>query len=181
MEQKRIKIRENFYLDELVDPVTYFSMSDNSLSLLDNKAIDCLQLLRTLYGGSITVNNWWKPYWEYIKKYPNKTVEDFSKFYVKKGNFQWSGYRSSRYTLGAKLSAHRFGKAFDPKGNQNVFYKILLNNLALFYEKGLRRIEDIRITKGWMHIDTMERNTEPFKINVVGLKKIIKKLEVINN
>lgn len=181
MELKRIKIRENFYLDELVDPVTYFSKSDNGLSLLDEKAIDCLQLLRTLYGNPITVNNWWFPYLKYKEKYPNKTVEDFSNYYTKRGNFQWSGYRSPRCTLGAKGSAHRFGKAFDPKGNNKVFYKILLDNLSLFYEKGLKRIEDINITKGWMHIDTLERNVEPFKINVVGLKKILKRLDVINN
>lgn len=176
--KERIKVSKNFYLDEFIDPITYYSELDRGVSKLDERIFDIAQKLRELKGSSITINNWWAAHLEYFKKNSTKTIEDFSKFYVKRGQFQYSGYRPQHYTKGAKLSAHRFGKAIDPKGNEKEYYDIFINNIEEFYRLGVRRIEDISITKGWFHIDTMERNVKVDKINVVGLKAIVKYLNI---
>jgi len=168
---KRIKVTPNFYLDELVDPVTYFSQGDYGLSLLDINAVNCLQLLRDLKGSSITVNNWWFPYLEWAKENPKKFVSDFAKIYVKRGNFQWSGYRSALCKIGAPKSAHKLGKAFDPKGDEQELFKLVKDNAKVFYDKGLRRLEDISITNGWLHIDTESRNCKPNSIKVIDKTK----------
>lgn len=171
MTLERIKVVTNFYLDELVDPVTYFSNSDNGLGYLDMKAVNCLQLLRDLKGSSIEVNNWWFPYLEWAKQNPKKFVSDFAKIYVKRGNFQWSGYRSALCKIGAPKSAHKLGKAFDPKGDENELYAIVKENRKQFYELGLRRLEDISITNGWLHLDTLETNVKKGTIRVIDLTK----------
>ena len=45
------------------------------------------------------------------------------------------------------------------------------DNAKEFYNLGLRRLEDISITKGWLHIDTWEHNTKPNSIRVVDRTK----------
>lgn len=174
----RIKVSENFFLDEFVDPVTYDKENDCGLSKVDPKVIKLAQLLRTKYGKSITINNWWSAFVKFAEKNPEKTAEDFSKAWSKKGNFQWSAYRSDRCKIGSKASAHKLGKGIDPKGDEKALYKIVTDNLKEFYDLGLRRLEDIKITKGWLHMDTHEHNTIGGYVNVVDLKSVVERLKV---
>jgi hypothetical protein len=175
---ERIKVAKNFYLDEFIDPVTYFEMEDNGLSLIDKRLFEIVQLLRDKYGKSIAINNWWKPYQDWKIKNPTKTVIEFSNFYTKRGNYQWSGYRSIRCKIGAKLSAHKLGKGIDPKGNEKDFYDIVVKNSKEFYDLGLRRLEDIKITIGWLHMDTETRNVKPNTIRVIGLTSMVREIGV---
>lgn len=172
----RIKVSLNFHLDELVDPVTYFTEEDHGLSKLDPKAINVLQAYRDLKKSSITVNNWWDAYWKELKENPKMTVEEFSEEF--KG-YQWSGFRSAKCKIGAKASAHKLGKAFDPKGDEDEYFKLTLKHSKLLYDTGLRRVEDPKITKGWFHIDTNDRNCEEGKINVVDLKKVVHRIKAV--
>ena len=171
---ERIKVNSNFYLDEFVDPYTYFNEKDNGLSLIDNRLFDKAQLLRYLYGKPISINNWW---WFYQLKKDDWTIDTIIENIEKKTSFngrkiqKWSGLRTSRSSVGGKLSAHRKGKAIDPKGNEIEFFKIVKKNAEAFYNLGLRRLEDIRITPGWLHMDTSERNTKAKSIRVVDLTK----------
>lgn len=163
---KRIQVSKNFFLDELVDVITYTTEPDNGLSKLDPVAIDVLQLLRTIYGRSIGVNNWWS---HWMDKRSTMTVNDFYKWVDSQSKvYQSSGYRAPFCKIGAKYSAHRKGKAFDPKGNQDVYYRIVEENSELFYNTGLRRLEDPGITNGWLHLDTLELNHVVGKIRVIG-------------
>ena len=73
--------------------------------------------------------------------------------------------------IGASQSAHKQGRAADPKGDEKLYYKLVKDNAESFYKLGLRRLEDISITRGWLHVDTLERNTQPNSIRVVDLKK----------
>ncbi len=165
---KRILISANFYLDELIDPLTYFTMDDHGLSLIDPKIIDCLQLLRTLKGSSISVNNWWKHHSVINKSIEEIELVKFQKWINSNHSVhQWSGYRSKYCKIGAKMSKHRFGQAVDPKGDESEMFNLVLENARIFYGLGLRRLEDISITNGWLHMDTSESNHSPGKIRIV--------------
>lgn len=169
---ERIKVSENFYLDEYVDPHTYFRKGDKGLSLIDPNLFKIVQHLRDLKGSSIGINNWYSQLGNY-KTFTFKPL-DFLHWCESKKIYVWSGYRSPLCVLGASNSAHRQGKAADPKGDQKLYYKLVEENAAEFYALGLRRLEDPKITPGWLHVDTWERNTQPNSIRVVDLRKATK-------
>ena len=50
---KRKKVSKNFYLDEFVDPHTYFTKVDNGLSEVDHRLFKLAQELRDDYGSGI--------------------------------------------------------------------------------------------------------------------------------
>ena len=169
----RILVSENFYVDELVDPSTYLLSEDNGRSKVPN-ILPCLQLLRTKKGSSISVNNWWATYVKMLLEgYGTfeiiEYIESNSKNHDGKNLHKWSGYRPPHCTIGAKASAHRLSKAVDPKGNQYDLAKIVVDNAAEFYELGLRRLENPKITNGWLHMDTEARNAKSGYIRVINL------------
>jgi len=177
---KRIKVSENFYLDEFVDPYTYFYTNGGGINLIDHRLFEIAQLLRDKYGKGIRINNWWWYYQKYKLEWPlMKIVRSIEK---SSSCSKWSGIRTDRTSIGSSKSAHRLtgkkgnsiegkGQAIDPKGNQIIFMNIVRENAKEFYSLGLRRLEDISITKGWLHMDTLEYNTEPNSIRVVDLTK----------
>jgi hypothetical protein len=190
---ERIKVSNNFFLDEFVDPVTYFTMKCNGLSLMDNKLFDIAQLLRVKYGKPIFINRWW----DYLpkdiddlvivlnKEEEDKCIKDKKKYFnpftflkemQNKKVSVWSGLRTELCSIGAPLSAHKLAKGIDPKGDQRAMLKVVEENAKEFYRLGLRRIEDISITIGWLHMDTHERNCLPNKINVVDLKTVVRRI-----
>ena len=165
----RIQVSENFYLDEFIDPHTYFNDTDNGRSRLDIVLIAIAQKLRTLYEEPIFINNWWKTFKKYEK---TRTKIQIIAIIENDDNiYKWSGIRTIRCRIGASKSAHRLGKAIDPKGDEQKMFNIVKNNAKEFHAMGVRRLEDVSITKGWLHIDTLERNTKPNSIRVVDLKK----------
>jgi len=172
--EKRIKVSRNFYLDEFIDPHTYFSNDDHGLSLIDDRLFEIAQHLRVLYGKPISINNWWS----YFQEHKNTAPIDELIEKIENNNSlnKWSGTRTNRTTIGAKASAHRILKkrkcqAIDPKGYEKQLFKIVKHHAEAFYKLGLRRLEDISITKGWLHMDTLERNTKPNSIRVVDRSK----------
>lgn len=166
---ERIKVSENFFLDEYIDPYTYFNTKDNGLSLMDPKIFSIVQKLRELKGSFITINNWW---YYYILNRDNMPIREIIKNIEDSGFYKWSGWRSDRTNVGSSKSAHRVGKAADPKGDQNELFKLVKDNAKCFYFMGLRRLEDPSITNGWLHLDTLERNTKPNSIRVVNLTDV---------
>ena len=164
---KRIQLSANLFLDELVDPLTYFTEDDNGLSKIDKKLIPIFQLLRDKYGKSIGVNGWWK-------HLPADMIvfdpEAFLNLMIKTKVPVWSGYRSPFCKIGAAKSAHKQGKAQDPKGDEKEFFRIVCENAKEFYILGLRRIENVQYTKGWMHGDTLTTNHQPNKIRIINPK-----------
>lgn len=176
MKLERIKVSDNFYLDEFVDPETYFKQADNGLSKIDNRLFKIAQLLREKYGKSININNWWAYYVSNIDK---KSIDEIISDILKSRTLsKWSGLRTDSCTIGAKLSAHKLGKGIDPKGNQVALMQVVRDNAKAFYDLGLRRLEDIKITKGWLHMDTNERNTIAGHINVVDLKSVVERIKI---
>ena len=84
-----------------------------------------------------------------------------------------SGFRGNFCSVGAKFSAHRKGKAADLKGaTPKELEAIVRANTIKLYNLGLRRIEDVRITPTWFHLDTWNKNSTK-GIEVVDLKKVV--------
>jgi hypothetical protein len=182
---QRIQVSKNFFLDEFVPPSTYFNLPCNGLSVMDQKVFAITQLLRELYGKPIGVNNWWGYYKENELDVPvEQIIEDIetsANLYWKGKSqtvYKWSGYRPPHCKIGAPASAHKRAKAADPKGSEKEFMQIVRNNAKRFYDLGLRRVEDVSITPGWLHMDSHEHNTLPFHINVVGLKTVVERIKV---
>lgn len=163
---ERISVSKNFHLDEYVDPQTYFSRADHGLGLMDANLFKIVQKLRNLKGSSIGINNWWSN----LDRY-NGNALDFLYWCEANHRYVWSGYRSPLCHIGSSRSAHKQGRAADPKGDQKLYFKLVKENAELFHCLGLRRLEDISITPGWLHVDTLEHNTQPNSIRVVDLKK----------
>lgn len=171
---KRIKLTPNFYLDEFIDPVTYFTECDHGLSKLDMNIVFCVQLLRTKSGHSIGINGWWRHLPKDCEGMTTLESMDFLEEMTEKRVPVWSGFRSSLCKIGAAKSAHKLGKAVDPKGNEKEMFKIVEENAKDFYKLGLRRLEDISITKGWLHMDTETRNCKSDSIRVIDRTKCTK-------
>ena len=166
---QRIPVTSNFYLDELVDPYTYFSDYDHGRGRLDDDAVNCVQLMRDLYGKPITINNWWDAYVEmYMDSF--HVLEIIERIENSDSMRKWSGFRTEHCPIGAKRSAHKFGKAFDIRGDQNDYFDIIEANTRKFYKTGLKRIENPKITNGWLHLDTIERNHKVGFIRVINLR-----------
>lgn len=164
---ERIKVAQNFYLDEFVDPRTYLTEPDNGLSKMNPIIFQLAQLLRSLFGKSININNWWGLYLQ-LKKEGKSTDQIIRLIENSKRVSKWSGYRPPECKIGAKKSEHRFGNAIDPKGDQNKLAEIVKANAALFYAFGLRRLENPDITPGWLHMDTSESKHIENEIRVIN-------------
>jgi len=171
---ERIKLSHNFYLDEVIDPVTYFTEFDNGQSKIDLSLITIVQVLRAKYGKPLPINNWWKYAVDNNINHNSSNAEliAFSDW-IDDNRYihQWSGYRSERCQIGASKSTHKLGQSLDPKGNQKELFNIIRKDPKLFYDLGLRQIEDIKITKGWLHISTSLRNFNEGRIRVIGRYK----------
>ena len=167
---KRIEVSPNFFLDEFLDVYTYLFEKDNGLNKIDFKLFQIAQKVRELHGRPLVINTWWTTYLQLkAMKYSDidivKHIEGSS--IIRK----WSGLRTNRSNVGAKNGAHYLGKAIDMSGNGDELYKVVKDNAEALYCLGLRRIEDKKITRTWLHADTYEKNTKPNSIRVVDLTK----------
>ena len=168
MKISRIRLDKDFYLDEFVDPVTFFTEVDHGLSKIDVRVVKITQLLRNYHGKSIGVNGWWK-------HLPvDMIVFDPVAFLILMESKKvpvWSGLRTELCDIGAPKSAHKLGRAIDPKGDEKKLMQIVRDNAKQFYDLGLRRLEDISITNGWLHMDTHNANCKPNSIRVIDKTK----------
>lgn len=182
----RIQITANIYLDELIDPRTYFFRSDNGRALIKMKLIKCIQLFRSKVKKPVYLNNWWPYYMDNRKtKSLEKIIRHIETATDKKGRplfRKWSGYRSPKCTIGAKESEHRKGGAgdlhVDGMTGEEMF-KVVEDNAPEFYAMGLRRLEDYKDTASWIHMDVSESNHTPGFIRVVDPKKFIRNIPAI--
>ena len=163
---ERIRVADNFYLDEFIDPYTYFNEVKNGLEQIDQSLFEIAQKVRDLHGYPIVINNWWEFYRDNLKKLScNDIVDRIEAGWGRK----WSGYRPEHCPIGAEFSAHKTGQAIDMVGNGRHLFTLVKDNAQAFYELGVRRLEDPSITPTWLHIDTKEHNTQPDSIRVVDL------------
>lgn len=174
----RIQVNTNWYLDEFVDPVTYFTETDNGLSLVDPAIFDIIQFIREKYGSPLTCNDWWKHLPKDLHVFDPVA---FLRVMESMGVPVWSGLRTELSDTGAKGSAHRIRdekvfRAFDIrdkkiKGEEKILMQIVRDNAKTLYDLGLRRTEDVSITPGWLHGDTWDKNCKPNSIRVIDKTK----------
>ena len=110
---KRIKVSENFYLDEFIHPNIYNQWGERSKRYLNPKLVDLVQSLRNVFG-SITINNW-----------------------ATGGNFINSGLRDFKDPLGGKLnrSGHYYGNCADLKFGSTTIktvHELIMSNQELY-------------------------------------------------
>lgn len=136
----RIKISPHFYLDELIDPVTYNDKGIASLEMMDKKLIDILEYVRTALKKGVIVNTWFGG-----------------------GQYKESGLRNPNTTTGAKRSAHKEGKAVDVKivgMDAANFFDWCIEHKQELYNLGVREIEDHSFTPTWTHLGTRGNHSE---------------------
>jgi hypothetical protein len=146
----RIKVSENFFLDEFIDPQTYSESGALSIDFIDRKLIAITQFIRTKTGKSVTINNWFTG-----------------------GQFKDSGLRRPDTKTGRPLSQHKIGKAIDVKQagmNGKAWRKFVEENAKELFNLGVRRIEDETLTPTWLHID-LRPHTLGRVIRVIDLTK----------
>lgn len=141
-QEKRIKVVDNFYLDELIHP-DFYDGTKRPMRFLDMRVVYGLQFLRDKAGEPFTVNNW-----------------------AVGGRFKFSGLRPMDSSEGAKYSAHKYARAFDPKcasGPEKIHQIIRENEGELIQSQRITRVEKIEYTPTWAHIDNFYTGMDQIK------------------
>lgn len=136
---------KHFKIQELVSKSVYSKYGEKCWEFIDEKLIITIDSLRDFFGKPITINNW---LWN--------------------GNLQQRGLRTNtddiviNKTNSGKtyVSQHCLGKAVDlnVKGleSEYVYSSILQNKDKFPY---IKRIENIKDTPTWVHIDVANTNS----------------------
>ncbi len=122
-----------FKVQELVPPKIYRSFGDSSLWFIDQQAFEVLLAIRELVDKPCVINNWHVG-----------------------GTYTMSGFRTPKMTVGAKLSQHRFGRAFDMKFRDILnkdAYDTIVKSAEPLMALGLTTLEDLSMTATWIHMD----------------------------
>jgi hypothetical protein len=130
----RVKLSENFYLDEFVCPEIYSARGAKAAQLIDIRIVLAVQFLRNTIGKPIRLNTWWNG-----------------------GNLDERGLRTMDTKTGARWSQHKYGRAADisiegmtPQQIQSV---ILQYEEMMITKQWITVLEDVRDTATWCHID----------------------------
>lgn len=130
----RIKISDNFFLDEFVSREIYQSRPDRGRSFLDPRIIWACQWLRDVTGRPVRLNNWWDG-----------------------GKLQERGHRNWSTKTGATWSQHKFGRAGDVSVDGMTPRKVvelIRQHEKFFVGNGwITTLEDPAFTPTWTHLD----------------------------
>lgn len=128
---KRVKLSDNFYLDEYIPKELYLHYEKIDklhilIGLIDNRLIESDQRLRDIFGP-ITINNWWDG-----------------------GNRQWSGLRTEECPQYSYTSQHSFGRASD-----KLFKDVTIEEVRkdIVKEWKYYKITCIEDNVSWLHSD----------------------------
>lgn len=128
---------KHFKLAELVDPWFLAMPEDQVWDMLDENALRAIDALRDKFGPLL----------------------------INGRGYTESGLRRSDTKTGAKFSMHKVGKAFDLKPLQKgvtvtMMFDWIMANKAEAYAMGIRRVEDIKYTPTWIHVDAKDTGAE---------------------
>lgn len=144
----RIRISDNYFLDEFIPPEMYQKFGEKSLLWLRPDVVRIAQALRHFFGA-VTINNWshnGEVTAEMFLKLPKAIQDEY---------FTQSGIRLHNSETGALFSQHKYGCAADLKFKtvdpDTVRRFIVANYHEKFRPLGLRRME--AQTKTWVHVD----------------------------
>jgi hypothetical protein len=124
-------VSKDFSIAEFVPPAIFEKYVGRSIWFIDPKIITIAQFIRDRFNKPITINN-----------------------YLKGGSYQYSAFRDSSCTIGAKDSQHRHGRAIDFRLQGMTPEEIradIFKNFDLYRQTGLTTIE--ADTPTWVHVD----------------------------
>lgn len=134
-----------FIIQEYVPKIIFDTYGINSSWFVDPRLIKLDDFIREWFDEPITINNWW---------------------WVRNG-MQNRGFRTPTTKVGGKLSQHRFGRASD-KSFAKLTIKEAFNEIMkyekVFFDQGLRCMEDIAYTPTWLHSDIRETGLDKILI-----------------
>lgn len=120
-----------FRLEELVDPQSFKDYGDGCWSFFRQESLDMLHGIRTYFNVSITINNW---LWG--------------------GPFRYRGYRSPVCDIGAPLSYHKRGMAFDFDVKDMTAEEVRTEIKMHEDDPNLKLIQRMEKRVTWCHADT---------------------------
>ena len=134
-----------FGIKELVSPIVYDKWKEQAWMFFDENILQDLDTIRETYGSSIIINNW-------------------------ATGLKQCGLRSnmdemvkSKKTL--YLSAHTMGKGFDlhcKYGHNQKLWQHCHNLVSQKKLKSFKRLENIKNTPTWVHIDGFQSDSIVF-------------------
>lgn len=142
-----MKVSNNFIIQEFITKDIH-ELKYPSTWFIDDRIIKIAQFMRDRFNSSMFINTWHTG---------------------SKKQYNYRGYRSFDCEVGANYSQHKFGRAFDHnfiEYSPIEIYKDIIENEQLYYDQGVRAIENIDLTPTWIHIDI--RETKQDKILIVG-------------
>lgn len=134
---------EHFGIKELVSPIVYNKWGEQAWMFFNPLVLEDLDTIRETWGSSIIINNW-----------------------ATGGNLKQCGLRSNMDDMvKAKktlyLSAHCLACGFDLHAGNGLNNKLWSHCYQLILHKKLKtfkRLEDLKLTTGWVHIDSFQSN-----------------------
>ena len=129
-----------FGIKELVSPIVYQTWGEQAWMFFNPETLKSLDCIRERYGSPIIINNW-----------------------ASGGQLKQCGLRSNMDDLVKDkktlyLSAHTMGKGFDLHcfyGHNNKLWQHCYN-LVLANKISFKRLENAKLTNGWVHIDEFQ-------------------------
>lgn len=131
-----------FDIKELVSPIVYEKWGNQAWMFFDEQILKDLDYIRETYGSPIIINNW-------------------------NSNLKQCGLRSNMDEMVKNkktlyLSAHCLSKGFDLHcfyGHNNKLWQHCYNLILSGKLKSFKRLENIKDTPTWTHIDSFQSNT----------------------
>ena len=167
---KRVKVSENFYLDEFIDPWTYYLYGSKSIRYIAPQTIAFTQRVREILDTPCAVNTWsnhgkmsaeeflLQPRWKQNRSRKESGLRVFDKaLYNKKLKARgMKGDALVQKVVGSTTSQHKFGRAADIK--QNAFtskdvHDLIKDYLPELMDMGLSTLEHHEATPTWVHMD----------------------------
>lgn len=135
----RIKVSNNFYLDEYIPKNIYLSADrpEELISFIDPMLICSDQLLRDIFGPA-TINNWWDG-----------------------GERIYSGFRPVNCSIGAQFSDHKKGMASDKIFKNATPDEVREYIKAHWKDLGITKIEE---DVSWVHTSVAKTDLTYLKI-----------------
>lgn len=130
---KRIKVSDNFFLDEFVPKSAITQLGDRARFLVCPEIFEAAQFIRDHINRPMVINDW-----------------------ATGGPYQNRGWRSLYSRVGSKASWHKLGRAFDfdiPGMSIDQTFNEVIHISEELYNIGLRRIESKAFTPSWIHLD----------------------------
>lgn len=133
-----------FGIKELVSKIVYDKFGEGAWMFFDPDTLSDLDTIREANGGSIIINNWYNG-----------------------GTLSQCGLRSNMDPLVKEkktlyVSSHMMGKGFDLHdglGRNSRLFGIVENLIKQKKLKKFRRLENLKSTPTWVHVDAYQSDT----------------------